>query len=323
MAIQLKGITKTFHHISWRNIFNRKKPQKINALQDISLSVGSGEVYGLLGSNGAGKTTLIKILATLVLPDKGDASICGFDLYKQPRQVRQVIGLVNSSERSFYWRLTGKQNLSFFAALWNLSKQAGNRRVDELLKLVGLKEKADDLFMTYSTGQQQRLAVARALLSDPKILFMDEATRSLDPLAAAKLCSFVKNKLAEKHGKTIVWCTHNLQEAEKMCLNLAILHKGRILTSGSMDKMQSLIDKKSFYRLKVKHWPDKASAKISVLPVHVSQNNGYVELRLQSNENHIPILLKELINSGIEIYSCSREKIPLEEIFQKRLADSG
>ena len=199
--IELKNISKTFVERSWRTMLLRKEPKRVEALKGVSLAINQGEVFGLLGPNGAGKTTLIKILATLILPDNGYSSICDYDLCNQPHHVRRMIGLVSTSERSFYWRLTGRQNLSFFAMLCDLPNSSRKNRIEELLAMVGLKEKADTPFMKYSTGQQQRLAIARALLADPRVLLMDEPTRSLDPPAASELRNLIKKELAGQGGK--------------------------------------------------------------------------------------------------------------------------
>ena len=259
MAIELKNITKTFVERTWRTTFLRKTPKRVEALRGVSLSVRPGVIFGLLGPNGAGKTTLIKILATLILPDSGHASILGHDLCDHAQQVRTKIGVVNTSERSFYWRLTGRQNLIFFAALCNLSGSKGRKRIEELLDLVGLNEKADNAFMRYSTGQQQRLALARALLADPEVLLMDEPTRSLDPVAASDLRRFTIKELAERQGKTVLWCTHNLKEAGEVCGCLAIIHKGKVIASGShsMRCDQSSAGKRPFIsgRIACPRWP--------------------------------------------------------------------
>jgi len=315
--IELKDITKTFVERTWRTMLSGKKPKRVEALNGVSLSVGPGEVFGLLGPNGAGKTTLIKILATFILPDGGDARICGYDLCNQPQRVRRMIGLVNTSERSFYWRLTGRQNLNFFAALCNLSDSSGKKRVEELLDMVGLNEKADTAFMKYSTGQQQRLALARALLSDPQVLLMDEPTRSLDPVAASELRKLTRKELSGQHGKTILWCTHNLKEAEEVCDRLAIIHKGKVIASGSLEDMRSLVDDDSFYQLKIDHMPEDALGTLGLFPMRTFRNNGYMELELKAKEENIPHLLKHLVASGIKVYNCTRKETDLEEIFEK------
>ncbi len=316
MTVEIKNITKTFLERSWRTALLRKAPKKVRALQDVSFTSGPGEVLGLLGPNGAGKTTLIKILATLIIPDSGTAVVCGHDLRRRPRQVRRHIGLVNTSERSFYWRLTGKQNLEFFASLWGFSKSGAQNRVAELLEMVGLKEKTNTAFMNYSSGLQQRLAVARALLADPRILLLDEPTRSLDPVAAAELRNFSKTRLAGELGKTIIWCTHNLKEAGDICDRLAIIHKGHLAASGSVKEIQSIMAAENSYRFKIDRWKSELAADQKWPPTKIIRNNGYIELELKTGEDQVPALLGQMVQAGINVYYCTRREAGLEDAFE-------
>lgn len=315
--IQLNNISKTFVERTWRTTFGLRSPSTVTALNNVSLSIPPGEIFGLLGPNGAGKTTLIKILATLILPDSGEVSICGHNLLRQPQHVRNVIGFVNSNERSFYWRLTGRQNLSFFASLWNLSDPDKTRRIERLFDFVGLSEKADTRFLKYSTGQQQRLSLARALLPDPEILLMDEPTRSLDPVAASDLQKFAKTELAGKRKKTILWCTHNLKEAEDVCDTLAVIHKGTVMATGSLKQMQSFMEGKNLYHLRIATKSYDAFQKTGISPSSIIQNNGMMELEVKEKEENIPALLNRLVQDNITIYACNRKEIPLEDIFEK------
>jgi ABC-2 type transport system ATP-binding protein len=204
----------------------------VTALDGLDLQVGRGRVSCLLGPNGAGKTTLLKILATLVLPDGGRAQVEGRDVVREPARAKAAVGLAVGDERSFYWRLTGRQNLEFFAALHGLRGGPRDRRVSELLKLAGLDEAADLRFNGYSTGMRQMLAFARALLADASILLVDEPTRSLDPQAADRVRSFLRAELAGRQGKTILWATHDLGEAADCADDLAVISHGRIRLSG-------------------------------------------------------------------------------------------
>ena len=310
-AIELKNIKKTFVERSWRTVLFRERPKKVEALKGVFLEIQPGEVFGLLGPNGAGKTTLIKILATLILPDSGSGSIGGYDLFREPQHVRHMIGLVNTSERSFYWRLTGRQNLSFFATLYDLRGQHAKNRVTELLHVVGLDDVTSLPFMKYSSGQKQRLAIARALLSFPDVLLMDEPTNSLDPLAAAEIRKFTREELVARHGKTVLWCTHNLKEAEEMCGRLSIIHKGRVVASGSLQYMKSLISPESSYQIKVSSLSPESLQKMGIAPMSVYQNNGYMELEFQEKDENIASTLKHLIERGVKIYAC---KEPVAQI---------
>jgi ABC-2 type transport system ATP-binding protein len=201
------------------------------ALRNINLKVKQGELFGLLGTNGAGKTTLLKILCTLVLPSSGCALVQGLDVKKQEKKVKRLIGYVISDERSFYWRLTGKQNLLFFAQLNNIPRE----KIDYLLESVGLSElDANKWFKDYSTGMRKKLAIARGLLTDPDILIMDEPANGLDPLAAMRLQTLIREQLVEKQHKTVIMATHDLQQVEAICDRIAILHKGEVKASGKV-----------------------------------------------------------------------------------------
>ncbi|UEC42610.1 MAG: hypothetical protein METHAR1v1_740008, partial [Methanothrix sp.] len=162
-------------------LHRRPSPGGVTPVAGVDLLIRKGEVFGILGPNGAGKTTLIKILCTLVLPTAGAAKVNGYDVVRESGRVRDSIGLVTTDERSFYWRLTGRQNLEFFASLHNFYSDDGREIVEELLEVVDLKDAADVRFLNYSAGMKQRMAIARGLLNDPAVLFMDEPTRSLDP----------------------------------------------------------------------------------------------------------------------------------------------
>ncbi|MGH7167462.1 MAG: ABC transporter ATP-binding protein [Nitrospiraceae bacterium] len=222
-----------FHPLSWPPI-RRQSP--VCVLRDVDLSVGRGEILGLLGTNGAGKTTLLKILATLILPTAGRITIEGVDVIREPHRAIQLVSLVTADERSFYWPLTGRQNLEFFAAFQGLSRDAACGRIEELQEQLGL-EALDRQFGIYSTGMRHRLAIARGLLRRPHVLLLDEPTRSLDPVAANGLRRLIRDTLVAQLGCTVVLATHNLQEAEELCDREVFLHKGRLLSSGIVEAL--------------------------------------------------------------------------------------
>jgi ABC-2 type transport system ATP-binding protein len=234
-AIDTCKLTKTFTVPRGLGDFVRRRPAigGITPVDGVDLSVEKGEVFGILGPNGAGKTTLIKILCTLILPTAGAARINGFDVEKESGRVRESIGLVTTDERSFYWRLTGRQNLEFFASLHNFFSDDAKNMVEELLGVVDLRYAADERFLNYSAGMKQRMAIARGLLNDPSVLFMDEPTRSLDPGSAQGLREFIKEEIVKERGKTIFISTHNLEEAEELCDRVAIFDDGKIKVVGT------------------------------------------------------------------------------------------
>ncbi len=212
----------------------RKK--EITALDDISLSVEKGEMFALLGPNGAGKTTLIKTLCTLILPNEGKVLVDNLDLIKHSKEIRRKIGYVISEERSFYWRLTGRENLVFFSALNNMRGKKADKRINEVIDVVSLESDADKMFKDYSTGMRQKLAIARGLLTSPEILFLDEPTKSLDPAMAKKIRKFIKKELVEQKGITVFLCTHSIQEA-LMCDRVGVLKRSRLLACGTVEEL--------------------------------------------------------------------------------------
>lgn len=231
-AIEITNLSKYF-----MQGFFVKRMKPVYVLQEISLKVKYGELFGLVGPNGAGKSTLIKTLCCLILPIKGTANVAGYDILENQEEVKASIGLVNGEERSFYWRLTGKQNLHFFASLHNLSSNQAKTKIKELLDFLEIEE-PDKRFQEYSAGIKQRLSIARSLLNNPKILFMDEPTKSLDPYSAQKLRAFIKDKLVRQQNMTVFFATHNLEEAEYLSSRIALIDKGEIKISGTMQEIK-------------------------------------------------------------------------------------
>lgn len=199
----------------------------VEALAGVSLEVRPGETLALLGPNGAGKSTLVRILATTVLADSGTASVGGFDVTDDAPEVRRSLGLALGDERSWYWRLTGRQNLSFFAVVYGWPRRHAEHRTRELLDLVGLTDAADRRFDGYSTGMRARLSLARALLPDPPVLLLDEPTRTLDPVAAAEFRQAV-TALAREEQRAVLFATHDLHEAASVSTRVVVLARGRI-----------------------------------------------------------------------------------------------
>nr|AGZ94019.1 ABC transporter ATP-binding protein [Streptomyces sp. MMG1612] len=198
------------------------------ALDGLDLRLPYGEVHGLLGPNGAGKTTLCKILSTVLLPTTGTARVAGHDVVREARAVRRLIGLVFGGERGLYSRLTARQNLHYWAALYR--QPAGGRgRADELLERVGLADRADDPVETYSRGMKQRLHLARGLIGDPRVLILDEPTTGMDPVAAHDFRSLVRELRDE--GRTVLLTTHDMAEAEAVCDRVSLIDRGRLITT--------------------------------------------------------------------------------------------
>jgi ABC-2 type transport system ATP-binding protein len=204
-----------------------KRFAAVTALDRVSFDVAPGEVVALLGANGAGKTTLLRILGTTVICDSGDATVVGQSVTTAPAAVRRSIGFLLADERSWYWRLTGRHNLEFFAALHGLRRKEGARRVDRLLDEVGLSEAADRPFRGYSSGMRLRLSLARALMPEPPVMLLDEPTRSLDPIATKHFRDLIL-RVAEQRETAVLIATHDLHEAAAVALRVLILAEGRL-----------------------------------------------------------------------------------------------
>ncbi len=237
--IEVSRLTKVFK--PGRGLFEvfRKGPN-VKALERVDLRVREGQIMALLGPNGAGKTTLIKILSSLLLPDEGEVKIGGMDVKKHGRAVKKIVGLAVGEERSFYFRLTGRQNLHFFASLYSLSRAVARKKINEIAELLGIED-LDRRFQEYSTGGKQRLAIARCLLSDAKVILMDEPTRSLDPIAACELGKLIKERLAGELGRTVLFATHLTHEAEELADEIAVIDRGEIKVHGSLAELRSKI----------------------------------------------------------------------------------
>lgn len=242
-AIETDGLTKRFrisgkHAADSSPLKSLLNPEYLTALSNVTLKVEENEVFGVIGPNGAGKTTLIKILCTLILPSSGSARVGGFDVVKEGSMVRQSTALIYMSERSFYWRLTGNQNLEFFGTLYNIPLKALRSRVAEVLDLVELTGRASERIINYSTGMKYRLAIARGLLPDPPIVFMDEPTVGLDPHSSKRIREFIKAKLVGESGKTVVLTTNNMLEAEFLCDRVAVLNRGVVESVESVEGLK-------------------------------------------------------------------------------------
>lgn len=233
VSVQNLSQTYTDSFPRLKGFFRIRLKPAVEALRNVSFEIAGGEVFGLIGRNGAGKTTLTKIIATLVQPTSGKVLVKGFDSVEDEVTVRSLIGLATAEERSFYWRLSSEQNLMFFARLYGMTDKQARKRISELFDQLDLNELAKRRFSELSTGNKQRLAVARALLPKPPILLLDEPTRSLDPLAAEKM----REQIKSLENVSVLLTSHNLSEVEKLCNRVAVISKGEIR---AIDKPENL-----------------------------------------------------------------------------------
>ncbi len=287
-AIDVQSLKKIFET---RRGFWRQKKKSVLAVEDISFSITKGELFGLLGPNGAGKTTTVKMLTTILLPTAGTASILGFDLRKDTQEIRKRIGFTFGGSRGLYGRLTARDNLRYFAELYALEPRYSRKRLAEMLALVGLSERADDRVETFSTGMQQRLHLARALLHDPEVIFLDEPTVGIDPVGARELRQTIKNlRLA---GKTIMLTTHYMAEAEELCDRIAIVNKGRIVAMDTPLNLRRGISPESIIEITVT--PENTQ----VIRNLITSFDG--KIRVETTEN--------LLENRFNIYTAEPESV--------------
>ncbi|MFI5261392.1 MAG: ATP-binding cassette domain-containing protein [Candidatus Limnocylindrales bacterium] len=261
LAIETRAVTRVY----------KARPAPITALAGIDLDVTPGEFFGLLGPNGAGKTTLIKVLTTLLLPTSGTARVFGFDVALQTKQIRRIMNMVAGGEQSGYGVLTVREQLWMFSQFYGLPTREGWARVDELIDAVGLGDRRGQRISSLSTGERQKMNLARGLLNDPWILFLDEPTLGLDVAAARIVRRLVSDWRAAVPGRTVLLTTHYMAEADELCERIAIVDHGRILAIGSPAELKRMVQRESIFRLELDHL-DGGPAALAGLPgvVHAS-----------------------------------------------------
>ncbi|MFQ5577465.1 MAG: ABC transporter ATP-binding protein [Anaerolineae bacterium] len=227
----------------------RRKTKEVVAVDDISFDVQPGELFGMLGPNGAGKTTTVKMLATLLIPTGGQARVLGHDVVRRADAIRPIIGLILGGERGLYWRLSAADNLRYFASLYHVDPAAAKQRIPYLLELVGLQDRSREKVEGYSRGMKQRLHIARALLHNPDILFLDEPTIGLDPVGARELRDVIRNLQAER--KTILLTTHYMFEADALCQRIAVINHGRIIALDTPNALKQHVQDLSVIELEM------------------------------------------------------------------------
>jgi ABC-2 type transport system ATP-binding protein len=342
-AIQLIGVTKSYRAVknlregrgatvSFLNFFRiltGSGAQSTVALDSVSFDVRKGEVFGLLGPNGSGKTTLIKILSTLVLPDSGKALVEGIDVARRPRATVKRLQTVFAENLGFERRLTGRQNLEFFADLRGIPNKVAQARIKEIFEFAEMTEWADVMYQRYSTGMARRLLVCRALLADASVLLFDEPTTALDPISAAEFRKLIKQDLSIRQGKTILIATHNLWEAEQLCDRIAVLRKGRILVVGTPEEIKAKVSDRVNLSLLVRNCvPGSGKAVVEtirgvvgVTGVDLIENADDEERTRLNIEGSKTINYNEVFQRltalGIEVTSLESSQPSLEDAFLK------
>lgn len=314
-AVQVRRLRREFS--------GGRKSSTVTALDGVDLVIPAGEVHGLLGPNGAGKTTLCKILSTVLLPTSGQASVRGHDVVRETAAVRRIIGIVFGGERGLYTRLTARQNLEFWAAMYGLRGRTLRRRVEAMLGQIGLADRADDRVEGFSRGMKQRLHLARGLIGDPQVVLLDEPTTGMDPVAAREFRSLVGG--LRDDGRTVLLTTHDMAEAEAVCDRVTLIDNGRVLATERPAALSGWIS--TYSRVDARDVPAERVPQLirelgdipGVAGVHAVQPSG---IRVETADaDAAPQIIRHLLDSGINSVATSNPD--LEEIYLHIIGERG
>ncbi len=298
----------------------KAKGKPIVALKNVDLNIDYGEILGLLGANGAGKTTFVKILATLLLPSEGRASVYGFDVIKQAKHIRKIINLVSGGETPGYGILTVRENLWFFSQLYGLSGNLAKERVKQLIQDMELEEYVETRMHKLSTGFKQRLNLARGFINDPKVLFLDEPTLGLDVINAKHIRNYVKDWVRSDKSRAVLLTTHYMAEAEEICDKIAIIYNGSIVAFETPQTLKASMEKSTVVRIEVKNNSSLSLENVSgIIGSSVDSNsNGITKIKVVlDDESRIPVLVSHLANNGCKIMSINTSEPSLEDVYLK------
>jgi ABC-2 type transport system ATP-binding protein len=305
-AIKADGIYKTFHSGWW------KKREK-EALRGVDLQIEEREIFGILGPNGAGKTTLLSILCTLLLPDRGDVRILGMDGLSDGHQIRKRVNVV-SGNANFLWSLTVKENLHYYGMLYGLARKEREKKVETLIDIFDLAEHRNIPFDELSTGTKQRLTLAKSLINDPEVLFLDEPTVGLDPDISIRIREEIL-LIHKERGMTVLVTTHNMKEAEYLCGRIAFLKEGKIFTTGTPDVLKRMVRMGDRIKLEFKGeiQEDQLLRAEGVINFTISDN--LCEIVVDDGEIRLGSLIALLSGSGTQIKKVTLGQTDLEDVF--------
>lgn len=316
-TVRVEKISKTYWARERKGLIKSVK-RPVEALKEISMDVQPGEIFGLLGPNGAGKTTLIKILTTLLLPTGGQAWVNGFHIQENENQVRSSVGCMLMGERGLYWKLTGRENLEYFGALYHLPSKERKRRAEEIIDLLDLGELAERAVETFSSGQKMKLAFGKALVNDAPLLILDEPTNTLDVPSASELRAIVRDLNAQ--GKTVIYTTHIMSEAETLCNRVAIIDYGELLALGTVEALKASLKRERVLRVEGVI-PRKAVQAVQSLPgIHqatltIIEGLGQLTVVTAAGHENLTNLIETLGREGATIQKIAPEEITLEDVF--------
>jgi len=310
-AIEIENLSKTY----------RTKKIRIEALKQINLRIDENQVFGLLGPNGAGKTTTINILSTILTPTSGKATVLGFNVANQEKEIRKRVGVCYGASR-FYWNFDVYENLNFYGMLYGMNKEKRKKKIGELVERLNMKSFSKLRISDMSTGMRQKVAIAKSLINDPELIFLDEPTIGLDVEVAREVRKYMKELVKEK-GVTILLTSHNMREIEIMCENIALINKGRIIREGKPNEIKSRLN-----------FPDRIFLRLSSYKDldFIKSLAGFKSMRLkgdgltadfESAEEIISKLMDEMKSRNIKVLDLEIKKADLEEAFLKIVGDSN
>jgi ABC-2 type transport system ATP-binding protein len=329
VALAVDSVRKQYTRRNW---FRRTSDVVTESLRGVSFELREGETLGLLGPNGAGKTTLLKIIATLLYPTSGKVSLFGRDVCEHPIWARRQLGLVTCDERSFYWRLTGRQNLSFFACLYGLGKRQGDERIEELLHILGLTDAAELPYLGYSSGMKQKMAIARGLLGNPLLALYDEPTRSLDPLSAHNIRSWIAENKHRWERQARILATNQLREAELLCDRILILNKGSVIAHGTVQEVRERWDKRDYglhqivcgeCTAVVDTSPDANGGLLSMDEESGEDGARVFKICCRRNSEGFSLALARVLGAGLNVVRCDAEQVPFDDVFCSLVLSEG
>ena len=298
----------------------KSEPKELVALHDVDMYVEPGELFGLLGPNGAGKTTLIKILTTLLAPTSGRAQVAGFDVAREPEKVRPRINMVSGGEASGYGLLTVRENLWMFAQFYGLSSAEANRRIKDLLEVVGMGDRINSKSSDLSTGLRQKMNIVRGFLTDPDVLFLDEPTLGLDVGASREVRHFIRGWVDENPTRTLLLTTHYMVEADELCDRVAIINKGRVLACDTPENLKRRLQSDAIFRLEVSPLNGMGTQAFEILPgvrkvVSYAQDSSSVLEFILEEEPVLGAVINTMTAGGVRILNLTKREPTLEDVF--------
>lgn len=323
--VEVKQLSKTFETREG-GVF-RKVSKKIVAVDAIDFSVPKGEIFGLLGPNGAGKTTSVKMLCTLITPTSGDAYINNFSIAKDQQKVRENLGVMLTGERTLYWKLTGQENLEYFAALYHMDSTYAKKRIHALLDLVGLSERQDTLVENYSTGMRIRLSFTKALLNEAPVLLFDEPTASLDPQSSHLIRDIIRD--LKRQGYAIILTTHNMEEADALSDRVAIIDHGKIVVLGSPSELKQKVKSSDIIEIEARNVVEQTVnalqsfsevSKVAITSSPQGNETQLIRVHVEKGKEVLPRILEFFVRKQVTITKVSFIEPTLEDVF---IAETG